>query len=72
MFRLDFFLDRLGEEPDMPDLLDDERSIFLYSFFALAYFGRYFMGSICAISGSYLIIGGGVSGTWLIWVVRLS
>ncbi len=61
MFRLDFFLDRLGEEPDIPDLLDEERSIFLYSFFTLAYFYfvRYFSGSI-GTSGSYFVNGGGM------------
>lgn len=30
VFRRDFFLDLLGDEPDIPDLRDGERNIFFY------------------------------------------
>jgi hypothetical protein len=57
VFRRDFFLDLLGDDPDNPDLLDGERKIFLYSFRELNYFIRYFIVSIYGYAGSFALTG---------------
>lgn len=55
VFRLDFFLDLLGDDPDSSDLLDGERTAFLSSFRTPCYFGFYF-GSWPSGSILYLLL----------------